>query len=130
MAGTSLKLRLQSQRGAATSTVTSDAGGETASKPSTAHPAHLFPAALNVLAVTIPDLDAAALTEGAPSSASVSGLVLVLGARARTFRFMILLRSHGLSPDQRRRGEQGREGENGWRSHEGTSPGSERCRVD
>jgi hypothetical protein len=37
--------------------------------------------ALNVLQITILNFDAVALTEGTPSSAFVSGLVLVLGTK-------------------------------------------------
>jgi hypothetical protein len=59
-------------------------------------PALLFLLALNVLHITILNFDAVALTEGTPPSAFVSGLVLVLGASAGAFLFMILLRSHGL----------------------------------
>ena len=82
-------------------------------------PALLFLLALNVLQITILNFDAVALTEGTPSSAFVSGLVLVLGASAGAFLFMILLRSHGLRRDKCRNGDKGCEGENSQRSHDG-----------
>ena len=44
--------------------------------------------ALNVHQITILNFDAVALTEGTPSSAFVSGLVLVVGASAGAFLFM------------------------------------------
>src|SRR5215469_11557439 len=82
-------------------------------------PALLFLLALNVLQITILYFDAVALTEGTPSSAFVSGLILVLGASAGAFFFMILLRSHGLRRDKCRNGDKGCEGENSQRSHNG-----------
>src|ERR1700751_5293641 len=82
-------------------------------------PALLFLSALGVLQLTIPNFDAVALTEGTPPSAFVSGLVLVLGASAGAFLFMILLRSHGLRRDKCRNGDKGCEGENSQRSHDG-----------
>ena len=83
-------------------------------------PALLFLLALNVLHITILNFDAVALTEGTPPSAFVSGLVLVLGASAGAFLFMILLRRHGLRRDKCRNGDKGREGQNSQRSHDGS----------
>lgn len=75
--------------------------------------------ALNVLQITILNFDAVALTEGTPSSAFVSGLVLVFGTGAGAFLFMILLRSHGLRRDKCRNGDKDCEGENSQWSHDG-----------